>query len=161
MYTITILPTRRLSCRPFTWLGLLGLLGLLGCATSKPAAPPADFRITLSRGGGFTGMTTGYHLQSDGTLTAWRRPLAKQEQIDWSYKHPTDLVRRWAEDLQGAVRGWESAETGNMTTRLEFAREDSVWTWTWAGTAPPETSPKAVGEWLQAFDQITREAAAK
>jgi len=136
MYTITTLTPHWLSCGSFIWLVLLGLLGLLGCATSKPVAPPADFRITLSRGGGFTGMTTGCHLQSDGTLTAWRWPLAKAEQIDWSHKHPTDVVRRWAEDLEGAVRGWECAETGNMTTRLEFAKNDSVWTWTWAGSAP-------------------------
>ncbi len=145
----------------FSVMVLLSLCGMIACAQPPPPAAPPVFRITLSRAGGFTGMATGYHLQSDGTLIAWRRALAQEEQVNWTHKYAPDEVRRWAEDLQGAVHGWQSGETGNMTTRLEFARDDSVRAWTWAGTGAPAQAPKAVGEWLQEFDRFAREAAAK
>ena len=137
------------------------LFGVLACTQPRTSAEPSDFRITLSRGGGFTGMVTGYHLQSDGTMTAWRRALAQPEQVDWTHKLTVADVSRWAQDLHGAVQGWESQETGNMTTSLEFVRNDSVRTWTWAGTGAPAMAPKAIGEWLQAFDSFARETAAQ
>ncbi|MFP6592793.1 MAG: hypothetical protein VCE12_19970 [Candidatus Latescibacterota bacterium] len=106
-------------------------------------------------------MTTGYHLLSDGTLTAWRQALGEAERTQWSAPHTVADVRRLADDLQQAVPGWHIQETGNMTTRLVLARGDSLWTWTWAGTSNPPDAPEAVVEWLRDFDGITKQTKAK
>jgi hypothetical protein len=106
-------------------------------------------------------MRTGYHLTSDGTLTAWRQTPGQVEQTEWSKRHTTADVGRRADDLREAAFGWHSQETGNMTTRLEFSRGDSVWRWTWAGTSAPSDAPEAVVEWLRDFDAITRQTKAK
>ena len=95
-------------------------------------------------------MTTGYHLLSDGTLTAWRQALGEAERTQWSAPHTVADVRRQADDLQQAVPGWHIQETGNMTTRLVLVRGDSLWTWTWAGTSNPPDAPEAVVEHVSA-----------
>lgn len=138
---------------------LLGVLLMGACGQPKPPAPPPQFHITLSRSGGFTGMASGHHLGSDGTLAAWRRGLAQPEQIAWSKTYAVDEIAAWAEDLHGATQGWLSQETGNMTSNLTFVRGDSTRVWTWAGTGPPSKAPQALVEWLQAFNQFTRDAA--
>ena len=143
------------------WSGaILLLVALVSCGQSQQAAKP-DFRGTLSRGGGFTGITTGYHLTADGTLTAWRRSPGQDEQVEWSTLRPAADARSLAEALHTATRGWHCEEAGNMTTRLRFRLGDSVRTWTWSGTSPPTNTPEGVTEWLQAFDGIARQDTAR
>ncbi len=52
---------------------LLALTVLLsGCvALGGPALPPGDFALTLSEGGGFTGMDSGIEAKRDGTVRTW------------------------------------------------------------------------------------------
>lgn len=142
-------------------LAVIGSFGQSSCGQPPPPAASQDFRITLTRSGGFTGMASGYHLRSDGTLTAWRRALAQDEQVAWSTRCGADQAADWAGQLHGATQGWSSQETGNMTSVLEFSRGDTTTTWTWAGTGVPATAPQATVEWLQAFDRFTRDAQPK
>ena len=45
---------------------------LSGCvALGGTALPPSDFALTLSEGGGFTGVESGVEARRDGTVRAW------------------------------------------------------------------------------------------
>ena len=140
---------------------LLTLVVLSACRHTEPQRAQPEFRITLSHGGGFTGMTSGHHLRSDGTLTAWRRGLAQDEQIEWTVQHTKEDARLRAEGLRHAVGSWRSDQLGNMTTHLEFTLCDSIWTWTWPGNQAPAGAPQSLSDWLSDFDRLTRGGGAK
>ena len=53
-------------------VGSAGLAALAGCANlGGPPLAPRDFALTLSEGGGFTGVETGVEVGRDGVVRVW------------------------------------------------------------------------------------------
>jgi hypothetical protein len=127
-------------------------------ACARPQAVPADFRVTLSSGGGFAGLTTGHHLTADGQLTAWSQRPGQEEQVGAVAQLEPKRMRQLVAVLRGAVGDWQSDGAGNMTSHLQLKYGDSLSVWSWSGTRPPEDAPESVKLWLQEFSEIVASA---
>ena len=105
------------------------------------AESAGDYKITLSSGGGFTGLYSGYHLYGDGRIEAWQQPLGKGDSLLWQRSVEAALVERLHGQLlrSGALaKRYDTA--GNMTAIIAYETADTTYRWTWnqSGLAPAE-----------------------
>ena len=135
-----------------TTVCLIAVCLLTACA--RPQAAPVDFRVTLSSGGGFAGLTTGHHLTTDGQLTAWRQRPGQEQQVGAVAQLEPKRVRHLATALRVAAADWQSDGAGNMTSHLQLKYGDSLSVWSWSGTGLPVDAPESVKSWLQEFSEI-------
>ena len=117
------------------------LFSLCGCRKPVDRAPDS-FTLTLSSGGGFAGSYQGYTLASNGDVTAWSGGAAGQRTDLWTRKAAPESLAAFARVLDGFT-GTGLSQTGNMTTRIEYAspRGDHQWSIAGAGAAPDAPEP--------------------
>lgn len=108
---------------------------LSGCSSSEESAE-TDIRteIHYSSGGGVSGMSSGFSILHDGTVTRWSGRAGSINdasilgRLD-TEEHAALLAAVQREDLT-ALR---QQETGNMTTALRIVRDDVEYVFTWPG----------------------------
>ena len=123
------------------WLWLLALVS--SCASQDTRS----FSISISSGGGFSGLVRGYRLQSDGEVVAFERRTAKDEAIRWTRSIDAGTVRSFAEKLLATGLLEQGArEYGNITSRIVYQMSDSTYVWTWSGSEP---KPSAAAAWYR------------
>jgi hypothetical protein len=114
---------------------LLIAVVLPACGSCKRTAQPYPrTEIHYSSGGGVSGMSSGYSILPDGSVTRWSGRSAVPDQ-------ETIIGRLGEEDYQALMSDIEAAgfaglrqqETGNMTTSLRIVRDDESFTFTWPG----------------------------
>ena len=91
-----------------------------------------EFKITLSSGGGFTGMYSGYHLYASGLLEAWQKRAAGGDTLLWMQQVDPERIERIRAQLaaSGALdKRYDGA--GNMTVIVNYATADTVYRWSW------------------------------
>ena len=123
------------------WRVFMGLL-LVSCAGDSHHTP---FQITLSRGGGFTGVVSGYHLHEGGGIEAWSRMPGKGDSVLWSTTVPADSIDYLRDGLErsGALTTIYR-RSGNMTTSVAYTTQDTSFSWSWGSSAP-----KNLKDWYQ------------
>ena len=145
------------------------LLGLQGCqkqAAKTPApdssetasgnpASPKPFTLTLSSGGGFSGQTQGFTLTHAGEVKAWQKRPGATESISWTKQAPADSVVAFAKALE-AYLGAELKETGNMTTRIQYALPDSTYRWSISGAGASTDAPEPFRTWYARTEAYCR-----
>ncbi len=104
--------------------------------TSKP------FTLTLSTGGGFSGLVEGYTLTSQGEVRAWKKRPGAPETTQWTKKDAPDSAMALAKSLQEFL-SVDLQETGNMTTTIRYTVADSTWHWSISsmGASAPGSEP--------------------
>jgi hypothetical protein len=127
-----------------------------GKASGEAKETTGAFTLTLSRGGGFAGAFQGYTLASTGEITAWNGRAAGARTRLWMRNADSDTIAAFARDLQ-AYFGTELAQTGNMTTRIEYAspRGDHQWS---IGVAPAD-APEPFRTWYPRVEAYCRSLA--
>jgi hypothetical protein len=143
--------------RQTRWLVLL--LGA-GCGAVPDPQPTEDpvFRITLEKGGGFTGLYSGYTLHSDGRLERWHQRSGGLVEIAWSQAVARDRIRALGQRLPTAGGTWTTDRVGNMTSRVHLTIGDSVTTWSWPGAGAPTEAPADFVSWHTEALALCREA---
>ena len=97
------------------------------------------FQISLSRGGGFTGLVRGYRLHANGQVEAWQSRPGQPAKVTWQQQVDITRVRAVQEDLEATgVLGAVHSNTGNMTTRVTYDLPDTIYSWSWTGDPPAE-----------------------
>ena len=125
---------------------------LAGCGRWRwfVAAPLKDarfFSISISSGGGFTGLVRGYRLQSEGQVVAFERRTAKDESILWTRSIDAGTMHSFAQKLLATgLLDQRAQEYGNVTSRIVYQSSDSTFVWTWSGSEP---KPSAVAGWYR------------
>lgn len=113
------------------------------------------FRITLERGGGFTGLYTGYHLHSAGRIERWEQLPGGIVEVEWSDSVAATRVRELGRRLRQAGADWQSEREGNMTSRVILVEGDSTSTWAWEGTGDPPAT-RAFADWYRDARELCR-----
>jgi len=130
---------------------------LLGCSSSTQSkkeskrqvmskaamAKSNDFiEISLSSGGGYTGMYDGFTMFPDGRVTCWQRKPAGGESILWNTKVAQTKTARFAAQLLAIdALNKPLKKSGNALTIVSITTADSTSTWSWntmKNDAPPE-----------------------
>lgn len=90
------------------------------------------FRLSVSTGGGFAGLSTGYTLSHDGRVEHWRRFAGGEKTTLWSQPGSALRIMAFKRQLQEmGISGKQIRESGNMTTTVMLALPDTTYTWYW------------------------------
>lgn len=120
-----------LSCRP--------------SETTKPdsnskAAVPRDFQLVLEEGGGFTGLWSGYIVDSSGNVSSWRGNYPERKTTATSTLSRQQLEKLWQTISDARFFDIDTTGTGNMTIALQVTANGTVHRTSWAqpsGTQSP------------------------
>ena len=126
-----------------------------GKPDSRTPAVTKPFTLTLSSGGGFSGLTQGYTLTPAGEAKAWQKRPGAPESVTWSKQIPPDSIVAFAIALE-AYLGVELKETGNMTTRILYALPDSTYRWSISGAGASPDAPEPFRTWYARAEAYCR-----
>ncbi len=99
------------------------------------------FKMTVSTGGGFTGLTSGYSLSSDGMVEQWQHFRAGKDSVLWSEKTDVSRILFFKKQLEDTrVSKKNIQKSGNMTTTVTLAMPDTTYTWYWSASGKSELS---------------------
>ena len=115
----------------------LGVIFCIAChkksaekTTEQPAIVP--FQISISTGGGFTGLSTGYTLSHDGRVEHWQRFAGGEYTALWSQQSSAAKVGAFRMQLESlGMLGKQIQQSGNMTTTVTLALPDTTYNWYW------------------------------
>lgn len=120
------------------------------------------FKITISAGGGFTGLVKGFKLYSSGKVEHWQRFPAQNDSILWSHKVNANQIAEFKQQLeQSGMLRKTIRETGNMTTIVTFETPDSNYTWSWRGVGAQGNIPKELKIWSESVREFCNQIAKK
>ena len=133
-----------------------------GCTFSSNADRSAEqprlaqpFTITISSGGGFTGLYRGFRLYSTGRVERWERFAASGDSVLWVTAVDPGQIEVWGRKLEesGALsRSYRG--TGNMTASVSYGRPDTTYRWSWASTGIVEDGPPELWQWYEDVEQF-------
>jgi hypothetical protein len=140
-----------------TLLGVVVVV-VMGCGSSVETSEEEEFAISVETGGGFVGLYEGCRLRSSGAAQRWRRVGAGTEQVLWSGDVSVETAAGWRDRLaeSGALQ-MVDGRTGNMTTRVTYARGDTTLNWSWAVRAGEEDGQmQTLRQWQMEFAGFCR-----
>jgi hypothetical protein len=115
--------------------------------------PP--FTLTLSYGGGFTGQYEGYTLSSPDSVISWRQRAAGPRVVQWARKADPESLDAFVRELEPYF-DMESAETGNMTARIELQSPQDQHAWSMAGAPASPDAPEPFRNWYPRVETYCR-----
>ena len=137
---------KRLTC----WTGIL-LCSCIGAKDGQDGRDrnlPANYRISLGRGGGITGGEQGCDLWPQGRVRAWRKLGPGRIDSLWSSAiapRAVDQLRRELDAL--GVLAHPIREPGNMSYRVRLISPDATHYWTW-------TKEGVLAEWYRRAEAL-------
>lgn len=153
-----------MTCITATVVGI-ALLSFMACQKQVAKSPgpnafegavsPQSFTLSLVSGGGFAGLYQGFTLTSEGEVKAWQKRSVAPESITWTIRDKPDSILVFAKALE-AFMGTDLKETGNMTTRIQFALPDSTYNWSISGAGPSAEAPEPFRTWYARAEAYCR-----
>jgi hypothetical protein len=116
---------------------------------------PTPFTLTLSYGGGFSGLYEGYTLSSPDSVTAWRQRAAGPRAEEWARKADPESLIAFVRELKPYF-GAESAGTGNMTARIDFQSPGVHHEWSMGGAPASPDAPEPFRTWYRRVESYCR-----
>jgi hypothetical protein len=121
---------------------------LASCQSSDTTRPdiysqssaPKDFQLMIGEGGGFTGIWTGYVVDSTGTVSSWRGISPDQNTKRTGKLGRQQFEKIWQMILNARFFDIDSTGTGNMTVAMQVSASGTVHRTSWAkpsGTRSP------------------------
>ena len=135
------------------YIRLAGILFFIavGCQLhAKPTSSesPQSFILTLSKGGGFSGLTRGYTLYPNGRIERWQQFPLRDRTISASRDIDPNRVADFKQKLEATgILEVTLQATGNITTRVQYEIDQEQHTWSWADNSDTRTAPVALREW--------------
>ncbi len=130
----------------------------LSTETAKVAPAVVDtFKISFSRGGGFTGLVSGYTLHSDGVVQHWQRMPAGPDSILWAMTVEPAQIQTFKQQLHDTgMLEKKLDETANLTTVVVLESPSHQYRWSWSGVSPPESLPLAFKAWCEQVEAFCK-----
>lgn len=126
---------KRLKTLGIPFLPILVTLVVAGCASCGRSVE--DFprtEIDYSSGGGVSGMSSGFSILADGTVSRWTGRSSQHDREERIGKLDPEEHAELLEQLYAiSLDDLRQQETGNMTTALRIVRDDEALVFTWAG----------------------------
>jgi hypothetical protein len=139
-------------CARGRWLSALLLLLFASawggaCTGSRsgqnaPLNVPADFRLLIGEGGGFTGSYAGYLVHADGSVFEWRSRSAAEDTVLLAHLTPAQLEALRERVAQG-LTNVDFNEPGNVSAFIDLTDEGQRRRVTWVRSAAEESAEAA------------------
>lgn len=108
------------------------------------------FQITLWQGGGFTGLTTGFTLSSNGAVVHWQRFGGQADTTLWKVKGYLSEVQNLKNQLEeSGMLELKYTDTGNITAGIKYETQDQQHVWTWNNSGVDNDIPEPLREWYR------------
>ena len=136
----------------------LGVIFCIAChKKSADKTPQQDttvpFQISISTGGGFTGLSTGYTLSHDGRVEHWQRFAGGEYTALWSQQGSAAKIGAFKMQLESlGMLGKQIRQSGNMTTTVTLALPDTTYTWYWGQLKKTELT-----DWAQNVESFCQQ----
>lgn len=156
--------------RSWFWFACFVLYVLLGCQgesmeKAQPQMPPPTrahttssepFTLTVSRGGGVAGLTTGCSLYADGQVERWEQFPAREPSVLEARRVEPARITAFKQQLEQAdILDTTLQESGNVTMAATYDLAGVRHTWVW-NAHQTDNVPDALREWhrfVEAFCQ--------
>ena len=117
---------------------------------TRIAAEQEPYQIRLWQGGGFTGLTSGFTLSSNGDVTRWQRFPGQPDSILWKGAgNLAEIQKLKTQLIESGALETKSTETGNMTAGINYETKDNKYTWTWTKSDSENDIPELFKDWYQ------------
>ena len=104
------------------------------CSSSRGTETHPPLEIHLSSGGGVSGMSTGYTITTDGTVTKWTAfPRGRENDRTIGQLSNEEYSTLISDIFAADFRALRQQESGNMTTSLRIVQDEEVFTFQWPG----------------------------
>ncbi len=128
---------------------LLTVLSFIaGCTSSKDVAVlhvPADFRVAIAEGGGFTGLWQGYSVRADGSVEEWSGPAGRTATTHLGTLSAGAVGQLWnAFRADTLLQGHEFEESGDLTRTLEITADQQTLHHRWIPRSTPDGQAAAL-----------------
>ncbi len=136
----------------------LGVILCIACnkkSAERTPEQPANvpFRISISTGGGFTGLSTGYTLSYDGRVEHWQRFAGGEYTVLWSEQSSAAKIGAFRMQLESlGMLGKQIRQSGNMTTTVKLALPDTTYSWYWGQLEKTELT-----DWAQDVESFCQQ----
>ena len=111
------------------------------------------FEISISTGGGFTGLSTGYTLSDKGRVEHWQRFAAGEKTTLWSQQGSAAKIMTFKMQLEHlGMLSRQIQESSNMITTVTLALPDTTYTWYWGQLKKTELTG-----WVQDVESFCQE----
>jgi hypothetical protein len=112
-----------------------------------------SFSITISNGGGFTGLKNGYTFNSTGLVKRWRQLSFVKDTTIWKVQTDGVKTNYFKNQLvNSGILKKQYNDTGNITFVLTYQIPDTTYTWSWNGKNGEENAPSEIKNW---FKEVT------
>ena len=131
-------------------------LALLSCqSNSMQENKPEEFSISVSRGGGFTGLTNGFTLKSKGDILYWQKYINGKDTILWRATDDINKILVYKNKLiSSGILAVEFNTTGNVTNYLAYSNYDTTYNWSWK--EHDEQVPADVRQWFNDVNEYCK-----
>jgi len=110
--------------------------------------------ISLSGGGGFTGMHEGFTIFPDGRVEGWSKSVGGKRTVFGKGKISAGRASALAAELRASgALSQTCLKTGNYTMIVHFAAADSTYKWSWSRS---EDAPGGLAAWYKSTYEMCR-----
>jgi hypothetical protein len=128
----------------FTFVYLLSLL-LLGCSHTQDISN--SFNVTLSSGGGFTGMYSGYHIDTSGTISRWEGRTFNFASLNPVGNVTSDKLKQMnTKIIELEIMNVQYKKSGNISSSISISTNNFQHTVSWVGIEPERDVPEKIKE---------------
>jgi hypothetical protein len=137
------------------------LFNLIGCGSLKEqslkqsAELTSSYNIVIGSGGGFTGIYSGYYVDTLGNISKWEGRVF----TDKNLKYITTLSREQLTKISELVSNKNVLNTsynksGNISSSIQFSSKNLKHSVSWSGFEPTDSVPVNIREFHSMLKQI-------
>ncbi|MDI6804792.1 MAG: hypothetical protein QME58_13295 [Bacteroidota bacterium] len=130
----------------FTLIVLVILsLHILGCSHTQNLS--SRFNVTLTSGGGFTGMYNGYYIDTLGEISRWEGRTYNLASLKPGGKLTPDKLKEMNTKItELELLNVQYNKSGNISSSISISTNISKHTVSWVGVEPEEEVPEKIKE---------------
>jgi len=138
---------------------IAALLMLPGCSSSgklnetQNQMALLDYNITLSKGGGFTGVHQGFFIDSTGKVSSFEGIITTNVKNIYKGSLSSEQINE-INNLSAGVVKINYNQNGNMTSSISLKNKFNEFNFSWPGVAPDKNVPAELVQFYEKLSNI-------
>ncbi len=109
-----------------------------------------SFSISISNGGGFTGLKNGYTLNNTGLVRRWHQLSLVKDTTIWEIQTDGIKTKEFNVELKNSgIINKQYNERGNTTFLLTYKLPDTTYSWSWTVKNGKQNIPPEIKIWFK------------
>jgi hypothetical protein len=141
------------------------LLNMIGCGSSKEQSLkqttelPSSYNIVIGSGGGFTGMYSGYYIDTLGNISKWDGRVFSDKNLKYiSTLNSEQLIKISKLVADKNVLNTSYNKLGNVSSSIQIIFKNLSHSISWTGFEPSDSVPVNIREFYSMLRKIINDA---